>query len=103
MHESNIKGIFAMSEYRFDLFIAGHTTRSRQATKNIREFCEQHFPEDYDLNIIDVLEDPKTAEKEKIIATPTLVQRAPIAGRRIIGVISDSKDLMHALGLADTQ
>ncbi|MFO8032110.1 MAG: circadian clock KaiB family protein [Desulfohalobiaceae bacterium] len=92
-----------MSEYVFDLYIAGHTSRSKQAARNIQDFCEQFFPGDYDLNLIDVLEDPERAEEEKIIATPTLVQRAPIAGRRIIGVVSDHQAMLQALGLEDLQ
>jgi circadian clock protein KaiB len=92
-----------MSEYVFDLYIAGHTARSKQAVQNMQSFCEQYFPGDYDLNIVDVLDDPKTAEQEKIIATPTLVQRAPMAGRRIIGVVPDAKSMLQALGLENLQ
>jgi len=88
-----------MSAYIFDLYIAGHTSRSRQAARSMERLCEERFPGDYSLNIIDVLEDPRAAEEEKIIATPTLVQRAPRAGRRIIGVPPDSETMLRALGL----
>lgn len=88
-----------MREYVFDLYITGHTSRSRQAARCIQELCDKCFPGNYTLNIIDVLEDPLAAEQEKIIATPTLVQRAPSAGRRIVGVSSDPKDMLRALGL----
>ncbi|MFP4672609.1 MAG: circadian clock KaiB family protein [Desulfohalobiaceae bacterium] len=92
-----------MSEYVFDLYIAGHTNRSKLAAQNIQEFCDQFFPGDYELHLIDVLENPQAAEEDKIIATPTLVQRAPISGRRIIGVISDHQAMLQALGLEDLQ
>lgn len=88
-----------MSEYVFDLYVAGHTARSRQAARNMEEFCEQNFPGNFSLDIIDVLDDPQRAEEEKIIATPTLVQRSPISGRRIIGVPSDQQSLLQVLGL----
>jgi circadian clock protein KaiB len=88
-----------MSAYIFDLYIAGHTSRSRQAARSMEKLCEERFPGDYSLNIIDVLDDPQAAEEEKIIATPTLVQRAPLAGRRIIGVPPDSETMLRALGL----
>ncbi|MFO7803651.1 MAG: circadian clock KaiB family protein [Desulfovermiculus sp.] len=88
-----------MRQYVFDLYIAGHTFRSQQAAQNMEDLCERYFPDNYLLNIIDVLDDPQAAEKEKIIATPTLVQRAPLSGRRIIGALSDRKAMLQALGL----
>ncbi len=88
-----------MSEYVFDLYIAGHTARSRSAARNMHELCEEYFFGEYVLNIIDVLDDPQCAEAEKIIATPTLIQRAPLAGRRVIGVVSDHEAMLQALGL----
>ena len=88
-----------MRQYVFDLYVAGHTFRSEQAARNMEDLCERYFPDNYLLNIIDVLDDPQAAEKEKIIATPTLVQRAPLAGRKIIGALSDRKAMLQALGL----
>ncbi|MFP4284891.1 MAG: circadian clock KaiB family protein [Desulfovermiculus sp.] len=88
-----------MRQFVFDLYIAGHTFRSQQATRNMKELCELYLADNYLLNIIDVLEDPQAAEKEKIIATPTLVQRAPLSERRIIGALSDRQAMLQALGL----
>ncbi|MGM0646662.1 MAG: circadian clock KaiB family protein [Thermodesulfobacteriota bacterium] len=88
-----------MKQYVFDLYVAGPTARSKQAARNMEELCERYFPGDYLLNVIDVLDDPQLAEQEKIIATPTLVQRAPSSGRRIIGALSDRKATLEALGL----
>ncbi len=91
-----------MTSYIFDLYVAGHTARSRQAAQNMKELCEEHFSGDYALNIVDVLEDPQAAEEEKIIATPTIIQRAPISGRRIIGVPADQGSMLRALGVDDS-
>lgn len=88
-----------MSEYVFDLYIAGHTARSKQAVRNMRAFCEKYLKGNYYLNVIDVLDNPQAAEGEKIIATPTLIQRSPCSGRRFIGVLSNFEDMLQALGL----
>jgi circadian clock protein KaiB len=88
-----------MSEYVFDLYIAGHTSRSMQAISNLEALCEDVFSGNYRLNVIDVLEQPKAAEEERIIATPTLIQRAPPPSRRIIGVFSDRESMLKVLGL----
>jgi len=88
-----------MSEYVFDLYIAGHTSRSMQAISNLEDLCEDVLPGKYLLNVIDVLDQPKAAEEEMIIATPTLIQRAPSPSRRIIGVFSDRNSMLKVLGL----
>lgn len=88
-----------MKQYVFDLYVAGPTARSKQAAHNMEELCERYFPGEYLLNVIDVLDDPQLAEQVKIIATPTLVQRAPASGLRIIGSLSDRKAILEALGL----
>ena len=88
-----------MRKHVFDLYIAGHTFRSLEAAKNMKDLCEMYFPDNYMLNIIDVLDNPQAAENDKIIATPTLVQKAPLTGRRIIGALSDRQALLRALGL----
>lgn len=92
-----------MREYVFDLYVAGPTFRSREAARNMKELCELYFPDNYLLNVIDVLDNPQAAEEEKIIATPTLIQRAPLSGRRIIGALSDRKVMLQALGLDNMQ
>jgi circadian clock protein KaiB len=63
------------------------------------ELCERFLPKGYVLNIINVLEQPEAAEAAKIIATPTLIQRAPPPGRRIIGDLSDRTAVLQALDL----
>jgi circadian clock protein KaiB len=88
-----------MSEFEFDLYIAGHTARSKRAVTNMRELCEGLLAGRYSLQVIDVLDQPQAAENEKIITTPTLVQRAPQPGRRIIGDLSDRQAVLRALGL----
>jgi circadian clock protein KaiB len=88
-----------MSEYVFDLYIAGHTARSRRAVRNMTELCDELLPDRHTLKIINVLEHPQAAEEAKIITTPTLVQHSPHPGRRIVGDLSDRQALERALGV----
>lgn len=74
-----------MNEYRFILYIAGQTTRSQRAVANLRRICQDALAGQYYLRIIDVLEEPELAERQKILATPTLIKEAPLPVRWLIG------------------
>ena len=64
---------------------------------NLKALCEEHFSGRYHLEVIDVEEDPQSAEDQHILATPTLVREAPPPVRRIIGDLSDTPRLLAAL------
>lgn len=81
------------------LYITGHTPRSERALTNLRRICEERLPEQYTLEIVDVLEAPHLAEEERIIATPTLIRVSPLPSRRILGDLSDTKKVLLGLGL----
>ncbi|MCF7928716.1 MAG: circadian clock KaiB family protein [Spirochaetales bacterium] len=87
-----------MKQNVLKLFITGRTGRSLEAVRNLRALYTRFFHEDYDLVVIDVLEDPGQAETERILATPTLIRRTPSGSRRIIGDLSDSSRVMRLLG-----
>jgi circadian clock protein KaiB len=86
--------------FRFRLFTADDTLNSTQALLNLTAFCEAHFPGRYDIEIVDVLREPKRALLEGIFMTPTLVRLAPKPIRRIVGTLSDPSMLLRAMGLA---
>lgn len=74
-----------MTKYLFALFVTGHTSRAEQAVQTVRNFCEDRLQGDFELQIVDVLEQPELAEEYKIMATPTLVRQTPEPKRRYIG------------------
>ena len=88
-----------MNKYLLKLFITGQTQRSVSAIANLRRICEEWLGTDYELVIIDVLERPQLAEDDKILATPTLIRELPLPVRRIIGDLSDTKQVMLGLDL----
>lgn len=88
-----------MTRFELELYISGQTLRSRKAVAQLQSICRQLVPDDHDLSIIDVLEQPQVAEKMKIIATPTLIRRTPEPTQRIIGDFSDQETVINVLGL----
>jgi circadian clock protein KaiB len=87
--------------YSFRLYVAGQTERSQTALANLRVLCEAVLPGRYELEVVDVVEQPGRAEEQRILATPTVVRLAPSPQRRVIGDLSDHRRAALALGLPD--
>ncbi len=92
-----------MEKYELQLFITGQTPPSQRAVSNLRSLCEHFLPGKYEITVIDVLENPQSAENERILATPTLIRIRPKPLRRIIGDLSETQKVMFALDLAPRQ
>jgi circadian clock protein KaiB len=88
-----------MNRYVLKLYITGHTSRSQRAIANLRRICEEELSGEYEIEVIDVLEWPLLAEREKILATPTVVKELPTPIGRVIGDLSDSERVLRGLGL----
>ena len=88
-----------MGKFLLKLYITGQTLRSERAVANLRRIGEEGLAGDYELTIIDVLEQPQLAEEEKILATPTMIKVSPPPIRRIIGDLSDIKQVLMELDL----
>lgn len=85
--------------YILRLFVSGRTPRAERAIANLRRLCEEEFAGCYELQVIDVLEDPAAAEDERILATPTLIKQLPPPLRRVIGDLSDREKVLLGLNL----
>ncbi len=82
------------------LFITGTTPRSVRAIANLRRVCEEHLKGAYDLEVIDLYQDPEAAKKYQIIAAPTLVKMLPLPLRKIIGDLADGEKVLAGLDIA---
>ncbi len=81
------------------LYVSGSTSKSALAVENIKRICEQHLKNRYDLEVIDIYQQPKLAREEQIVALPTLIKRSPPPLRRLIGDFSDLKKVLLGLDL----
>ncbi len=84
--------------YRLRLFIAGTAPRSRRTVETVRRFCEVHLAARHELEIVDIFQQPGLAERDGIIAAPTLLKLAPGPERRITGSFDEDR-LLHGLDL----
>lgn len=91
--------VTARRTYEFTLFIAGQSPRSTRALENLRGLAQAAVAEDFELVVIDVMEDPAAAEAQQILATPTVIKQRPAPARRVTGDLSDLEAVGLALGL----
>ncbi len=82
---------------RLRLYVAGTSTRSSVAISNVRDMCEQYFKDGFDLEVIDIYQQPELAEEENIIAAPTLVRKLPPPLRRVVGDMTDKDRVILVL------
>lgn len=85
--------------YVLRLYITGMTSRAGRAIENVRAVCEEHLGGRYDLDVIDIYQQPALAKGQQIIAAPTLIKEHPLPLRRIIGDMSNHDRLLVGLDL----
>jgi circadian clock protein KaiB len=83
---------------RLRLYIAGNAPNSLLAISNLKAICEEYFATGFVLETIDLLVHPARALADSIIVTPTLVKVYPLPVQRVIGTLSDTKQVCLALG-----
>lgn len=88
--------------YVLRLYVTGTTPQSLRAIANIKKICELHLKGRYELDVVDLYQQPQLAQGEQIIAAPTLVKKSPLPQRRIIGDMSSSKRVLAGLDLQKT-
>jgi circadian clock protein KaiB len=85
--------------YVLRLYIAGVTPKSTRALMNVKKICEEHLKGRYELEVIDIYQQPILAKGEQIIAAPTLLKKLPLPLRKFIGDMSDTKKILVGLDL----
>jgi circadian clock protein KaiB len=86
-------------KYVLRLFVAGINPKSKIAIENLRELCEEYLKDQYELEVIDIYQQPIFAKEGKIVAAPTLIKELPLPIRRFVGDLSDKKKLLIGLDL----
>jgi circadian clock protein KaiB len=85
--------------HKLRLYVAGSTLKSERIIKNLKQLLDDEFNNQYALEIIDVIDKPELAERDNILATPTLIKIEPYPVRRIIGDFSNKDMVLQGLDL----
>ena len=83
--------------YHLRLYVAGQTTKSLTAMANLKRVCEEHLAGRYEIEVVDLLVNPKLAAGDQILAIPTLVRKLPAPLKRIIGDLSNTEKVLVGL------
>jgi circadian clock protein KaiB len=85
--------------WQLRLYVAGQTPKSIAAFANLKKICEEHLKGQYTIEVVDLLENPKLAKGDQILAIPTLVRKLPPPIRKIIGDLSNTERVLVGLNL----
>ena len=89
----------ASRKYILKLYVAGMTPRSQEAIRTLTAMCEENLAGRYDLEVIDLYQQPELAKGEQIIAAPTLIKKLPLPLRKFIGSMADKDRILVGLDL----
>jgi circadian clock protein KaiB len=89
----------AAATWKLRLYVAGQTPRSVAAIANLEKICVQHLAGRYEVEVVDLLKNPKLARDHQILAVPTLVRQIPQPARKIIGDLSNVERVLVGLEL----
>ena len=87
--------------YLLRLYVAGQTPKSILAFRNLKQICEEHLHGRYEIEVIDLIENPQLAQGDQILAVPTLVRRLPEPIKKIIGDLSNTDRVLVGLDLQE--
>lgn len=88
------------THYVFRLYVAGSTQKSANTILKLRQVCEEYLKGRYELEVVDIYQQPSVAKTDEVIATPTLVKRLPLPIRRIIGDLTEKDRILVGLNLS---
>ena len=89
-------------KYILRLYIVGKTPNCLMALNNLKKICEENFPNDYRIEIIDLLQLPQLAKEDQILAIPTVIRMLPQPIRKAIGDLSNEAEVLIGLDLHPT-
>ncbi len=85
--------------WKLRLYVAGLTPNCTTAFANLKKLCEEHLPGQYQIEVIDLLENPQLAKGDQILAIPTLVRKLPPPMKKIIGDLSNTERVLVGLDI----
>ena len=84
---------------RLMLFVSGASPASARSVRRLRDLCDRYSPAGYDLEIVDIYQQPEVVAARGVLAVPTLIKELPLPVRVLIGDFTDESRVLAALGL----
>ena len=93
------KGSSKRKKYSLRLYITGQTPRSTASIRNLREVCDEFLKGRFELKVVDLYKQPELAKEAQVVAAPTLIKKLPLPLRRLVGDLSNKKEVLLGLDL----
>lgn len=90
---------FTEGKLMLQLYVSGMSPKSMEAIENIRRLCDENLHDAFELEIIDLYKNPKTASEQQIVFSPSLVKQHPLPKKILIGNFSDTAKVIKGLGI----
>jgi len=87
------------AKYLLKLYVTNITPKVESSVEKLRQVCEQELDGEYEFNVINIIENPKLAEGDRVLATPTLIKELPAPVKRVIGDVSNAEKVLIGLDL----
>jgi circadian clock protein KaiB len=97
------EGALSTDRLQLTLFVSGASPRSVQAVRRLRDLCDRHAASGYDLEIVDIYQQPENVLARGVLAVPTLIKELPLPVQVLIGDFTDEPRVLAALGLSPAQ
>jgi circadian clock protein KaiB len=85
--------------YVLRLYVSGASAKSLEAIKNVKNICNRNLADRYELEVVDIYQQPARAARDGVVAVPMLVKQMPLPLRRLIGTLSNTRQVLESLGL----
>jgi circadian clock protein KaiB len=87
--------------YSLRLYVTGQTPRSAASIRNLRDVCDEYLEGRFELQVIDLYQRPELAKEAQVVAAPTLIKRLPLPLRRLVGDLSNKREVLLGLDLKE--
>jgi|HubBroStandDraft_4_1064222.scaffolds.fasta_scaffold00129_3 circadian clock protein KaiB len=95
------KSLASKKMYRLRLYVTGQTPRSASSLQNLKDVCDEYLAGRFELDVVDIYQQPELAREAQIIAAPTLIKMLPLPLRKLVGDLSNRKQVMIGLDIKD--
>ena len=93
------KSAASQKMYRLRLYVTGQTPRSASSLQNLKEVCDEYLAGRFELDVVDIYQQPELAREAQIIAAPTLIKMLPLPLRKLVGDLSNRKQVLMGLDI----
>ena len=92
-----------VGKYQLRLYVAGQTAKSQSAFANLQRICETHLAGQFEIEVVDLLQQPQLAAGDQILAVPTLVRTLPAPIKKIVGDLSNDQRVLVGLDVVSSE